>query len=134
MVYFSNADTLSKINARLKKNLSVNSVSKQVETIARTLPGVKADQKSNQTYLLELKKLYPDNLAIVTLEVTDQDSIDAAFDEVSKLTDHLDVLINNAGIDKGNQSLDNINAEMMLETYAVNIISINLCHFVVYKI
>jgi len=73
--------------------------------------------------LLELKELYPDNLAIITLEVTDQDSIDAAFDEVSKLTDHLDVLINNAGIDNGNQSLDNINAEMMLETYAVNTVA-----------
>jgi NAD(P)-dependent dehydrogenase (short-subunit alcohol dehydrogenase family) len=48
--------------------------------------------------LEELKKLFPDNLHIVSLDVTKCDSVKSCFDVVSNKIPHLDMLICNAGI------------------------------------
>ncbi len=48
--------------------------------------------------LVELKKTYPDRLALVDLDVSDKGSRNKAFDFISNETDYLDILINNAGI------------------------------------
>ena len=45
-----------------------------------------------------LVKLYPQLLTPIALDVTVQDSVQAAASEVAKLADHVDVLINNAGV------------------------------------
>lgn len=48
--------------------------------------------------LEEAKEEYPDTLYLVPLDVSDTQSVKAAFEIVSKETESLDVLINNAGI------------------------------------
>lgn len=80
-------------------------------------------QADKATALNKLGEQYPDSLTIVPLEVTSQESIDSAFDLVQSKTDSLDILINNAGVDNGNQSLETITPEMMLETYAINTVA-----------
>lgn len=70
-----------------------------------------------------LQQNNPDKLRIVPLEVTRQSSIEQALQMVQAHTASLDILINNAGIDKGIQSLQQITAELMLETYAVNTVA-----------
>ena len=50
------------------------------------------------TLLDDLQKEYPDDLVKVTLDITDEQSVLAAVDEVKKYTDTLDILVNNAGI------------------------------------
>lgn len=73
--------------------------------------------------LNKLREQYSDSLTIVPLEVTSQESIDSALDLVQSKIDSLDILINNAGVDNGNQSLETITPEMMIETYSINTIA-----------
>lgn len=46
--------------------------------------------------LEELKKEYPDTLKILMMDIADSDSVKAAAKEVEAVTDHLDLIINNA--------------------------------------
>lgn len=46
----------------------------------------------------ELKKSNPDRLTIIPLDVTSDESVKSAAEVISKHTDHLDILINNAAI------------------------------------
>jgi NAD(P)-dependent dehydrogenase (short-subunit alcohol dehydrogenase family) len=48
--------------------------------------------------LTALAQRHPDQLACIALDVSDDDSVRAAAQAVSASTDHLDLLINNAGI------------------------------------
>lgn len=80
-------------------------------------------QPEKASALNNLVEQYSDNLTIVPLEVTSQESIDAALNLVQAKTDSLDILINNAGVDNGNQSLEHITPEMMMETYAINTVA-----------
>jgi len=58
-------------------------------------------QPGAATDLHELQGQYADTLQLVQLDVTNETSIAAARQTVAGLTDHLDVLINNAGIFPG---------------------------------
>lgn len=80
-------------------------------------------QPEKASALNNLVEQYPDNLTIIPLEVTSQESIDSALNLVQAKTDSLDILINNAGVDNGNQSLEHITPEMMMETYAINTVA-----------
>ncbi len=46
-----------------------------------------------------------DSLTVVSLDVTDQDSVEAAAKSVESLTDSIDILINNAGIDSAQRNV-----------------------------
>ncbi|MEA1929847.1 MAG: SDR family NAD(P)-dependent oxidoreductase [Patescibacteria group bacterium] len=68
-----------------------------------------------------------DNLTWITCDVSDDSSIQSAFDEVSKLTDHLDLVVSNAGIsrrtfeDQGLVSeLTSLNRDSLLKMFNVN--------------
>lgn len=70
------------------------------------------------------ERLFP-----VVMEVRDAASIDACYDQVTRSVDHLDVLINNAGLGDGNvdmadpdafNTLGHLRAEAMLDMFAVN--------------
>ena len=71
----------------------------------------------------ELKAQYPEALTIVSLNVGDTASVQAAAEAVARETDSLDVLINNAGI-ASRSGMNGIRKEQdyeaMLETYNVN--------------
>jgi len=73
--------------------------------------------------LQTLAQQHLDNLTIVPLEVTNQQSIDAAFQMIAQQTDALDVVINNAGINPPGQSFLNITAQLMLHVLEVNTVA-----------
>jgi len=55
------------------------------------------------TSLQQLKEKYKENLQIIKLDVSDEEGRNTAFEGISKETDSLDLLINNAGIISGNE-------------------------------
>ena len=61
----------------------------------------------------------------VTLDVTDEDSIAAAVKGVSQKVDHLDVLINNAGIlDEDDGSIFDLPAERLRRMFETNAVAV----------
>ncbi|PLS07087.1 SDR family oxidoreductase [Neobacillus cucumis] len=74
------------------------------------------------TELNELKKEYGEDLHIVTLDVTNQQSVDAAADYIKETAGQLDILINNAAIyvDRSEDILGEINYEDIMKHYNTN--------------
>ncbi len=70
--------------------------------------------------LQSLARAYPEQLTIVTIDVTDDESIQEAADMVAASTKSLDVLINNAGIFPRRERLENLKPQTMLQTFHVN--------------
>ena len=69
----------------------------------------------------QLQALKADNLHIITLEVTDLASIEAAYAAVSAQTDALDVLINNAAIGGGaNDRLGSLTFDDLTGRFKIN--------------
>jgi len=48
--------------------------------------------------LLELRLIYKEKLIVVALDVIDESSVGKAYDEVSRIVDKVDFLVNNAGV------------------------------------
>ena len=63
---------------------------------AQVIASCRQPQSAHQLHLLQKK--YPNQLTIISLDVTQEHSITSAFNLVSKNFSHLDLLINNAGI------------------------------------
>jgi NAD(P)-dependent dehydrogenase (short-subunit alcohol dehydrogenase family) len=80
-------------------------------------------QPENAAELHDLAMQYPQALHLIPLEVTEQASINQAVSQVQNLTDALDILINNAGVDPEGQSLEAITAETMMSVYAINTVA-----------
>lgn len=76
--------------------------------------------------LHKLQKSHNDRLTIIPLEVTDQKSINDAYEQVKTRSDKLDVLINNAGIasggEKNSYTLGELHKENMTKVFQVNTI------------
>lgn len=70
--------------------------------------------------LQTLKKDYSQNLTIIALDISDEDSITAAHKAITAQTDKIDILINNAGISAGNEVLENLDSEIFLNLMRVN--------------
>ncbi|HEY79770.1 MAG TPA: SDR family oxidoreductase [Caldilineae bacterium] len=70
--------------------------------------------------LQALAQSRPDQLTLIPIDVSDDDSIQAAADQVRAHADRLDVLINNAGVFPRGERLDNLDSQTMLRTYRVN--------------
>jgi NAD(P)-dependent dehydrogenase (short-subunit alcohol dehydrogenase family) len=79
-------------------------------------------QPEKAAELKTLKKTHGDNLELVALEADSDSSVQAAAKEVTKKTDHLDVLFNNAGIQPQpyNAPLEKVQLPIMREAYEVN--------------
>lgn len=77
-------------------------------------------QPDTATALQELAVEDRARLKVVQLDVSDPASIAASYDVVARLADSLDVLINNAGVGAGNESLGTVTQETLLHTYKVN--------------
>lgn len=72
------------------------------------------------TSLHDLSSDYRSLVSIVQLDVSDPASIDASFETVNELTDALDLLVNNAGIQLSDDHLGTLKMDEMLHTFAVN--------------
>lgn len=73
--------------------------------------------------LSELKQRFEKELNIVTMDVSNDTSVNSAAEEIKKLTDSIDILINNAAVlfeKESKVSLEEVNAELALETFNVN--------------
>jgi len=77
-------------------------------------------QPETATALQELAAEDGTRLKVVQLDVSDPASIAASYEVVAQQTDSLDVLINNAGVGAGNESLGTVTLETLLYTYKVN--------------
>jgi NAD(P)-dependent dehydrogenase (short-subunit alcohol dehydrogenase family) len=68
------------------------------------------------------------NIHIVHLDVADESSIRASVKEVERFTDHVDVLINNAGIFGGAEGVDptTATAAQLVEVFNVNVVGVVL--------
>ncbi|GAB1420565.1 SDR family oxidoreductase [Anaerolineales bacterium] len=63
-------------------------------------------------------------IQIIPLDLDDEASIQQAFQQVSVQVDHLDLLINNAGINpKTHRSLEDVTTEIMLDVFRVNAVA-----------
>ena len=54
--------------------------------------------RSRSEQLLKLKEQYPEALTLVTCDVGNTESVEAAAKELQSMLEHIDVLINNAGV------------------------------------
>src|SRR5690554_4030412 len=72
--------------------------------------------------LSDLKDTYQDNLIIVPLDISSDESVNQAATIIKNHTEYLDVLINNAGIggDRSVTILDELNFELMTKLYNTN--------------
>jgi len=84
----------------------------------RVFAGARHPDQASQ--LQALARSHPDQLTLIPIDVADDDSIQAAADQVAAQTDALDVLINNAGVFPRGERLDNLDSSTMLYTYRVN--------------
>lgn len=73
--------------------------------------------------LQHLASAYPKRMSLITLDVTNQDDIENAFAFVQENTDHLDILINNAGIIYRGETPENYSADILKETFETNAIA-----------
>jgi NAD(P)-dependent dehydrogenase (short-subunit alcohol dehydrogenase family) len=92
--------------------------------------GVRNPDRAQQ--LGELKNTYGERLELLSLEVTDDASLDSAFEAVRARTRTLDLLVNNAGINSMSQDagdsavhlrLGHLQAEPMLRMFHVNAVA-----------
>jgi len=72
--------------------------------------------------LAKLCRSHPDRLHVLTLDLCDEASISALAKQVGKLTDALDVLINNAGVLPSGERFGSLKATTMRDTFASNVI------------
>ncbi len=79
-----------------------------------------ARQPDRAAELQALARAHPDQLILIPIDVADDDSIQAAADQVRAHTDALDVIINNAGVFPRGERLDTLDSRVMLHTYRVN--------------
>jgi len=74
-------------------------------------------------FLSELKQHYPETLEIVPLDIGDDASVKVAARQISSKTEHLDIIINNAGIGSQNDRstiLVDLDFESIQKIYNVN--------------
>ncbi len=72
------------------------------------------------TDLKRLAHRYPDQVHVFRLDVTDEESIDKAFQVIARMTAHLDWLINNAGVLVEEHSLQDVDFAAWERVFQVN--------------
>lgn len=81
---------------------------------------------NNATELQTLKQQYDDNLLIVALEVTEPESVAKAYATVAAQMKGLDVLVNNAAINPGEDALLTVTKDEMMRSFEVNTVGVLL--------
>ena len=76
--------------------------------------------------LKQLKTDYDDALTLVAMEVIDPDSVASAYDSVCGQVDALDLLINNAAINPGEEKLGGIQKADLMSAFEVNVAGVML--------
>lgn len=79
-------------------------------------------QPAQAAALLSLAKSFNEQLTILPLDVTNDESVKEARTAVSNNFNSLDLLINNAGILHRGEGLDNFDPTKMLHTFDVNVV------------
>lgn len=79
-------------------------------------------QPASASDLQELKSRYSDKLSIVALEITDPESVASAYATVSSQTDSLDVIVNNAAINTGEDTIETATKDNLLKCFEVNVV------------
>lgn len=72
--------------------------------------------------LIPLTQQYSERLKLVPLDVTLEPSIGAAFQSVSRQTETLDLLINNAGVKFADTDFQDVTVESLRSTFEVNVL------------
>ncbi len=85
---------------------------------ARVFAGCRNPENAGD--LQTLVVAHPEQLTILTLDVTDETTIDASVEIIRSQVDGLDLLINNAGAFPRDETPTNLNAETMLQTFHLN--------------
>ncbi len=70
------------------------------------------------TLLQKLKDAYRDNLQIIKLDVSDEKARKTVFEKISRNTESLDILINNAGIISGDEQQSSTFGEIYKEDFS----------------
>ncbi len=65
----------------------------------------------------------PERLRIFELDVREEENIQAVAQEISKISDGIDLLINNAGVFPSGERVDNLDPRIMLEAFRVNAVA-----------
>lgn len=76
--------------------------------------------------LQNLKNQYGDMLSIVKMEVTNANSVEQAHDDVSSQVEALDVIINNAAINFGDEVFGELKKENFMQAFEVNVVGVML--------
>jgi NAD(P)-dependent dehydrogenase (short-subunit alcohol dehydrogenase family) len=84
----------------------------------RVFAGCRYPEKSSG--LEEIARQYPGRVTVLPLDVTDAQGIEDCAGMVQAETDGLDLLINNAAINLGDEALSAVKAEALLQTLQVN--------------
>jgi NAD(P)-dependent dehydrogenase (short-subunit alcohol dehydrogenase family) len=84
----------------------------------RIFAGCRTPEKAIELQALAIN--FPGQISIITLEVTDEASIAAGAELVADQSKGLDILINNAAINLGDEQLSTANAKGLLKTLHVN--------------
>jgi NAD(P)-dependent dehydrogenase (short-subunit alcohol dehydrogenase family) len=86
----------------------------------RLFAGCRDPQQADE--LIKLAEIAAPNLTLLELDVTDEDSLDAARQRVGEQVEALDLLFNNAAINLGDESLTGVTARKLAQTLHVNAI------------
>jgi len=87
----------------------------------RVFSGSRSLERANE--LIALSERYPNLVQILPMEISDETSLDKCLDMVLRETDSLDLLINNAGINDGAETVVSFNSEKAVKVMMVNAIS-----------
>lgn len=82
-----------------------------------------ARKPADASDLNALAAAYEERLIVVGMDVSDDNSILQGFSTVSEHSDHLDIVINNAGINNHENSLDETTRDDLLQVLNVNVAS-----------
>lgn len=78
---------------------------------------------SEATQLNAIQGNYPNKISILKLEVTAEEEINSVVKQISKKTNHLDILINNAAILNLNDQIGNMTINDVTQVFRVNVAS-----------
>lgn len=63
---------------------------------------------------------HPGQLTVLLLDVTDEETMDVAVEAIRAQVDALDLLLNNAGVHPGDETIRQVSAETLVHTFRVN--------------
>lgn len=79
-------------------------------------------QPEKASALQDLTAQHRENLTVVALDVADVASIKTAVSHIQQQTSHIDLLLNNAGILNRDESITNLDVEILAHSFQVNAI------------